>query len=217
VPGAPTLRPNCVAPSYANKPFSMLSSAGRRGRVPCWRLWWLGLAITTTGCTRVPSPLETSLIPRPGAVTWGGLGLGVNSAGFEAQADIARVRADGVRRLRWNVQGDDGNWSGNAPRTVSELAFLAGRGQICCREAQWRSYAIGGAILAGSKGRAPADEFITAGLAGEFMIVTGRTPHLGVSINGNLNPELSFLGVNVAILIGRMPFVTTARPPRRPF
>jgi hypothetical protein len=129
--------------------------------------------------------------------------------------DAARVRDGKVLRARWNIQGDDGNWSGNTPRSVSELAVLGGRGRICCGGSQWGSYAIGGGLITGSKG-SPRKNFTTIGASGELMLVTGRIPHVSVSLNGNLNPELSFLGVNFAILIGRMPFISTA-PPRRRF
>ena len=175
-----------------------------------------GLLGAVTACGPV-SPLEIELTPRRERVTWGGLGVGVGSAGWSAQMDLARVRGGRVFRARWNIQGDDGNWSGNTPQSVSELAVLAGRGRICCGDRHWASYAIGGGLLTGSKGRSPAKEFTTVGVAGELMFITGRTPHVGMSLHGNLNPELPFIGVNVAILIGRMPFISSARGPRRPW
>src|ERR1041385_8986747 len=94
-----------------------------------------------SGC--VPGAVPT-LIPRPERGTFGGRGVGVCSAGFMAQMDLTRVRNDRVVRARWNIMGDDGNWSGNTPRSVSELSVLVGRGRICCGGSPWGSYAIGG-------------------------------------------------------------------------
>jgi hypothetical protein len=93
-------------------------------------------AIGLSACASygVPAPI---LSPQREQVTWGGLGIGVGSAGFMAQGDFSRVTGDRLLRARWNVEGDGGNISGATPRQVSELAVLVGRGQICCGGSQW--------------------------------------------------------------------------------
>ena len=159
----------------------------------------------------VPNP---NLIPRPEQAVFGGLGVGVGTSGFMAQMDLTRVKNDRLLRARWNIMGQDGNWSGNMSRQVSEFSVLAGRGRICCGGSQWGSYALGAGIVSGWEGTA-SDNFTTIGFAGELMLVTGRIPHAAPSLLVNLNPEAPFAAVNVAILIGRMPFVSTASPRRR--
>jgi hypothetical protein len=135
-----------------------------------------------------------------------------------AQMDLTRVKNDRVLRARWNIIGNDGYYSGTGTSSsVSEFSVLAGRGRICCGGSEWGSYALGGGILTGSKGN-PSEHFTTIGFAGELMLVTGKIPHIAPSLLVNLNPEMPFAAVNVAILIGRMPFISTApRPRRRPF
>ena len=154
------------------------------------------------------------VIPRDERVAWVGLGVGATSAGFLAQIDGSSIKDGRVLRARLNIAGNDANWSGTTPTSISEFAVLAGRGRICCGAVNWGSYAIGGSILSGSKG-SPTKAFTTVGLAGELLFVTGRSPHPSVALIANLNPQMPFVGVNVFMPFGRQPFVSAARPPRR--
>ena len=180
-------------------------------RTHCVLAMMAGLA----GCSLpgVPAP---DLLPRTERVTFGGLGVGLGSAGPMAQMDLTRVQNGRVLRARWNIMGTDSYYTGSPSRDVSEFSILAGGGRICCGGSEWGSYALGGGILTGSKG-SPSEDFTTIGFAGELMLVTGRIPHIAPTLLVNLNPEMPFAAVNVAILIGRMPFISTTRPRRRPF
>ena len=157
----------------------------------------------------VPAP---TLIPRSETAAWVGIGGTVGTPGLGLQGDFSRVTRDRrVLRVRGNIQDNLG-----VPETsVLELSVLIGRGHICCGGRQWGAYAIGGGIVSGSKG-SPAEDFTTVGLAGELMLVTGKLPHISISLMGNLNSEVPFLSANFALLLGRMPFISSA-PVRRRF
>lgn len=171
------------------------------------------LGAFSTGC--VPLFAPPVIAPRTTPAVWGGLGLGVGSAGFMAQMDVSRMKNDRLLRARWNGHTNmGGTWNGQQDESVSELGILIGRGRICC-DGNWGSYALGAGLVTGSRGSAPADEYTTAGLAGEAFFVSGRFPHLALSVLGNANLEKSFVAVNLAILLGRMPFTSMA-PPARP-
>ena len=173
------------------------------------------LAAFTAGCVPVSQPPVIS--PRTTPVAWGGLGLGVGSAGVMAQMDFSRAKNDRLLRARWNGHTNmGGTWSGEPDESVSELSVLTGRGRICCG-GNWGAYALGGGLVTGSRGSAPADEYTTVGFAGEAFLVSARFPHLAVSVLGNANFEKSFVAVNLAILLGRMPFNTMAPPIRARF
>ena len=178
------------------------------------RLLAAALLAGSTGC--LPGMPAPDLLPRTEPVTFGGLGIGVGSAGFMAQMDLTRVKNNRVYRARWNIMGHDGYYSGTSASQVSEFSVLAGRGRICCGGSDWGSYALGGGIVTGWKGN-ESDDFTTIGFAGELMLVTGKIPHIAPTLLVNLNPEVPFVAVNVAILIGRMPFISTRSPRRRPF
>lgn len=164
-----------------------------------------------TGC--VPGVPGPNLIPRRETAAWAGIGANVGTPGLGIQADFSRASGEGrMLRVRGNVQSDLG-----IPETsVLELSVMTGRGRICCGGRQWGAYAIGGGIVGGSKGL-PVEDFTTVGLAGEIMLVTGKIPHMNFSLMGNLNPKVPWIGANIAILIGRMPFISTAPVIRRRF
>jgi hypothetical protein len=173
------------------------------------------LAALVVGCVPVSSPPVIS--PRATPAVWGGLGVGVGSAGFMAQMDVSRVKTDRLLRARWNGHTNmGGTWSGEPEENVSELGILTGRGGICCG-GNWGAYALGGGLVTGSVGPAPAEEFTTVGLAGEAFLVSARFPHLAISMLGNANVKKSFIAVNLSILLGRMPFNTMAPPVRARF
>lgn len=173
------------------------------------------LGAFSAGCVSVSGPPVIS--PRTTPAVWGGLGLGVGSAGFMAQMDVSRMKHDRLLRARWNGHTNmGGTWSGEPDESVSELSVLAGRGRICCG-GNWGAYALGGGLVTGSRGSAPADEYTTVGLAGEAFLVSARFPHLAISVLGNANMEKSFVAANLAILLGRMPFNSVAPPVRGRF
>jgi hypothetical protein len=76
---------------------------------------------------------------------------------------------------------------------------------------------VGPSWVTGSQGWSPAREIQTVGVTGEAFLVSARFPHLAFSVFGNGNAQHSFAGVNLSLLLGRMPFLTAAAPwTRRP-
>ena len=154
-----------------------------------------------------------SVTPRTETAVWGGLGLGVGSAGFGGQLDLSRMKNNRLLRARLSGHSNMASTYANdrEPKDVAEWSLMFGSGKPCCAR-NWGAWAVGPSWVTGSSGWSPAREFQTIGITGETFLVSARFPHLSVSLFANGNAEQPFAGVNLSLLLGRMPFLTTAAP-----
>ena len=175
-----------------------LASAGRRRAV------WLAALLVPTIAAAAGAQRPTASAEGGGRVVWGGVGVGLGSAGALVHLDLARYRAPRLLRGRLTAHSNLGGFGTRPDESVTEASLLVGRGTICCG-GNWGSASAGGGVVRGSLG-ADATTFTTVGLAAEAALVSWRRPHLAVTAFGNLNPKRSFAGVSLSLLLGRTPF-----------
>jgi hypothetical protein len=154
-----------------------------------------------------------SVTPRASTAVWGGVGFGLGSAGLGGQLDLSRVRNDRMIRTRLSGHTNMGSSysTSSGPEDISEWSVMVGSGKLCCGN-NWGGWAVGPSWVSGSSGWSPARKIQTLGITGEAFLVSARFPHLALSAFGNANAQRPFAGLNISLLLGRMPFLTTAGP-----
>ena len=144
---------------------------------------------------------------------WGALGIALGTVGLGLQLDLSHHRDGTLWKARWATQYNFAHSTERPMLSVSELGVLIGRGRPV--SSNWGSLSVGLAAVSGDRGSmATPSGFTTVGLVGEAQLISGRWPHISLTFGGNLNPEHSYAGGALSLVLGRLPWdPPVGRPP----
>jgi hypothetical protein len=190
--------------------------------LPRWAFLLLGIL---TASILGSSGLQAQGSPAARSALWVAPVVGATSMGWLAGVDASLNNARGLFRLRYTNQGGarPDVSSDDAATALQEVALMMGTGRLLdLRQngersdgGQWWSTATGLALVNTTYPK-PAPSKTTLGLAAEVQLITRRSPNLSITVLGNLNADVPFIGVSLGLPLGRMPWSQPSQPRRRP-